>query len=136
VTAVTRWPRILGILFVVSLGVNLFLGGWVAAQWLAPHRSPPGRMLDRLAERLPPADAAILRATLKPEPAMRERMHELHRRVGALLRAQPFDADALAAAFAEDLASRGGFGRDFARAAANMSPEGRLKLADEQERMP
>lgn len=134
-----RGSRILGALLVVSLGLNLFLGGWIAGRAFLPHPPPPppgpGGLLERLTRHLSPADAAILRGAFEPDPRGRDRQHALHARVAALLRAEPFDPQALAAAFAEDHAARGDFGQKLAAAAARLSPEGRRQLAEESERM-
>lgn len=135
-----RWSRILGALLVVSLGANLFLGGWIAGRAFLPHPPPPpppgpGGMLERLTRHLSPEDAAILRGAFEPDTGMRERQHAFHARVAALLRSEPFDPQALAAAFAADHAARADLGQKLAAAAARLSPEGRRRLADESERM-
>lgn len=54
------------LLLLASLCLNVALGAYVGAQWLQPEWVPkdvvtPVRLIERVASRLPPEDAAILR---------------------------------------------------------------------------
>lgn len=127
-----------------SVALNLFLVGVVAAPLLDPRadqmprweRPSPDVFLERWAQRMPPEDAAKLRALI-PElrPAFdesREARHAAMERLRAALTAESFDPAALDAAL-EGLHQAdqnmhdhmGGFIR---RLAATLSPEGRRYL--------
>jgi uncharacterized membrane protein len=138
-TGAVRWTRILGALLVLSLGVNVFLSGWVASSlWYRPP--PPGPMVERFAARLSADDAKILRAAFAAVDRERARAPDLHARVVAALRAEPFDPVALDKALADEFAGLETFGERLrgalVQAAERMSPAGRLTLAEEQGRPP
>lgn len=132
-----RWPHVLGALLVLSLALNLFLSGWVASGWW--HQAwgppPPGGLVERIASRLSPEDALILRRAFAalPDPGQDDRA--LHARVEAALRAEPFDPAALDDAMDKEFAGHDAFGRGLrqalVKAAERMSPEGRQVLADQ-----
>ncbi len=135
------WGRIFGWLLLVSLGLNLFLGGWAASElWHRPPMPPPGGMVEHLAARLPPADAQIVRDAFAPVDARFREGRGLREDVMAALRATPFDPQALDAALARELDGQAAFGRAlrdaFVGAATKLSPEGRRIMADEQRRGP
>jgi uncharacterized membrane protein len=134
-----RWTRILGGLLVLSLGVNVFLSGWIASSWWYRF-PPPGGMVERIASRLSADDARILRSAFAVVDRERAQGPALHGRVVAALRAEPFDPKALDAALADEFAGFEAFGRTMrgalVQAAERMSPEGRVKLAEEQGRPP
>jgi len=134
-----RWTHLLGALLVLSLGINVFLSGWVAsASWHRPP--PPGGMVERIAARLSADDAKILRSAFAGVDRGRPRDPALHERVSAALRAEPFDPQALDKALADEFAGFETFGRTLrgalVQAAEQMSPEGRMRLAEEQGRPP
>jgi len=106
-----RWIAILGGALVVSLGLNLFIGGVVAGRLLG-HRGDfdwqlsPDRMkvnIERVMGALPDADAKILGDLFEAQlPDIAERFQALQqarRGVGGALRAQPFDPASLASAY-------------------------------------
>ncbi len=129
----------LNLLFVGAAGaVAIRLSGPVP---LAPvariDHSLTGR-LDRIAAKLPPADAEVLRAQLRGE-AVKVATAETDLRlaqeeVRKTLRAQPFDAAAMRAALAASRVAHDSFDQvlhdTIAAAAAKMSVAGRTTLAD------
>lgn len=97
----------------LSLGLNVFLGSFIAARALrhredmmahgggpGPFWGPRGLLRDRKG---PLADRArqLMAQKRAAFHAERGRLREAQRAVGAALSAEPFDADALARAFAE-----------------------------------
>jgi len=132
-----------------SLGLNLFFvgaAGAVAIRYSSPvplatvtriDHSLAGR-LDRIAAKLPPADAAVLRAQLRDKEvnvAVAETDLRLAQEdVRKSLRAQPFDANAMRAAMAASRVAHDNFDQvlhdTIATAAAKMSVVGRTTLAD------
>lgn len=139
----SRW------LLIGSLALNLFFVGTVGAlavrHAFAPAqpaaterpRTAAGR-IERLAAPLPPADGEKLRAAFRAREAAaesgREAVNRAFERIQTALKAEPFDAAQLRAAFAEARAARPLYEQTIqdiiATAAAGMSPEGRTKLAD------
>ena len=136
-------------LLVGSLALNLFFvgaAGAVAFRYSSPvplttvariDHSLTGR-LDRIATSLPPADAELLRTQLRDEAvkvaAAQADLRLSQEDVRKSLRAQPFDAEAMRTAMAENRAARENFDQvlhdTIASAAAKMSVVGRTKLAD------
>ena len=125
----------------LSLALNVFLVFVVVASLDRgrdgpPPPPPPLAMIERMAEHLPPGDAAILRKALAAhESAMKESdtvLRSVPNRVRAALEATPFDADALRAAFAEGRTARGRmddvFETVFVEAVSRMSDAGRAAL--------
>jgi len=132
-----------------SLALNLFFvgaAGAVAIRLSGPVPLQPvaridhslaGR-LDRIAAKLPPTDASVLRAQLRDEAVkvataeadLRLAQEEVRR----TLRAQPFDAAAMRAAMAASRVAHDKFDQalhdTIAAAAAKMSVAGRTTLAD------
>jgi uncharacterized membrane protein len=58
-----RWSNVL---LLVSLALNIFLVAYIGGQWAGSHKTGllrlgPHRLVERLAKRLPTADAALLR---------------------------------------------------------------------------
>ncbi|MBB4264699.1 periplasmic heavy metal sensor [Roseospira visakhapatnamensis] len=133
--------RVLWLALILSLGVNLFLGGFVLRGVLDPPRGPPppsiDRVIDRMTGYLPEADAAILRAVFEARRAEVEAQERsgraLHKAVAQALRQDPFDPEALAAAFARMdahmMALHGSMQAIIVEATTHMSPEGRRGLA-------
>jgi len=129
-----------------SLALNVFLAAIIVAH-VAAHRGPShgpgasagfGARIDRMAASLPDADGARLRAAFgarseqvtEAAKSFRQAMAGVRRS----LRAEPFDPAALRAAMAESRAKRGAIEEELqavvAAAAAEMSPEGRTRLAE------
>ncbi len=132
-----------------SLALNLFFvgaAGAVAIRYSGPvplatvariDHSLAGR-LDRIAAKLPPADAQLLRAQLRDEEirvaAAEADLRLAQEDVRNSLRAQPFDADAMRTAMAASRVAHDNFDQvlhdTIAAAAAKMSIIGRTTLAD------
>jgi uncharacterized membrane protein len=139
----SRW------LLIGSLALNLFFVGTIAAlavrHYVAPAqpavteraRTAAAR-IERLAAPLPATDAEKLRAAFRAREAAaeagREGLNGAFEQMRASLRAQPFDPAQLRAALAEVRKARPVYElamqEIFAAAAADMSAEGRAKLAD------
>jgi uncharacterized membrane protein len=132
----------------ISLVVNLFFVGIIGAMAVRSYlvneppvtqsrRSAEAR-IDRIAATLPTADAAILRAKFDSERSSAEAAHEAYDRsleqVRTALRAEPFDASALNSAMADARSERVALDQVLheiiAASAAQMSSEGRNRLAD------
>ncbi len=131
------------------MALNLFFvgaAGAVAFRYSSPvplsdvariDHSLAGR-LDRIAASLPPADADIMRAQLRDDAervAARRPICGCRRTTCAkVCGREPFDADAMRSAMAENRAARENFDQVLhdmiASAAAKMSVVGRTKLAD------
>ena len=132
----------------ISLAVNLFFVGtigalairsYVASECPVPQsRRGAEARIDRIAATLPAADAAMLRAKFEAERSTAEAAREAYDRsleqVRTALRAEPFDGSALTAAMADARSQRGALDQVLhdviAASAAQMSPEGRSRLAD------
>jgi len=136
--AARRW------LLPASFALNIFLAVALAAHALRPGFGPPppppkpDKLMERIAETLPPADAAILRrAFAEQKPGLdrfRDHRDDFPERVRRTLQADNFDADQLSRVLAEGRKRRDEFETALetllVTAAAAMSPEGRRKLAD------
>lgn len=137
-----RWmsARAQSIALLVSVAVNLLLVSAIGTYALrGQDRFGRDRMaagIERMASRLPDADAAKLRSAYQAHAAefsaAREDVRKLREAVRAALRAQPFDPKALDQA-TENLASRrAAMDRAFmtliSSAVVQMSPEGRARL--------
>jgi Predicted integral membrane protein len=121
-----------------SVGLNLFLGGFLLGH--RPHGHPPPppeRFVERVASVLPDADAAILRRALEDNrgdmDAEHQRRKTFPREIQAVLAKDPFDPEALAALFAThdkaEQQSRQRLQKALITAVGAMSPEGRHRLA-------
>jgi uncharacterized membrane protein len=139
----SRW------LLLASLALNLFfigVGGamlWQSYAFDAPpppaagERSMAGR-IERVAVTLPREDADRLRAAYQAHreeiDGARGAYRDKQDAMRAVLRAEPFNVDALKATMAEMRAARQNFDRRmhdfFVQQASEMSPAGRQKLAD------
>lgn len=133
----TRW------LLLGSLALNLFFIGIAIAMAVRP---PPPRTWDRdvfvrterLAERLPKADGDILIAQMKANREAIEKTQKQYRdaqeAIRESFRKEPFDPNAMRAAMDQTRAARQDFDvalqNAFAAAAAQMSQDGRVALAD------
>ena len=138
----TRW------LLLGSLALNLFFIGIAIAMAVRP--APPARTWDRdvfvrterLAERLPKDDGAILIAQMNANRDAIEKTQQQYRAgqeaIRESFRKEPFDADAMRAAMSETRAARQAFDvavqNAFANAATQMSQAGRAALAEGRSR--
>ncbi|MBB6252513.1 periplasmic heavy metal sensor [Nitrospirillum iridis] len=139
----SRWR---GPLLIASVGVNLFLAGTFVPHLFHPREAAPGRepapginYLPRsLTDILPAADAELLQKSMSPDQAdfkaLEKQARESWAEIQALLAADRFDAQALAAALQKVADSRRAFeaSRQVAvvEALSRMSPEGRKKLSE------
>jgi len=149
-TSLSRRPRRwMPIALIVSLAANMFLGGLIVShvgRFGPPPGGPPSpeRFIEHLASTLPPDDGAVLRQALEANRetlAEEHRMHEaMPSRVRTALLAEPFDPNALISVFTDtdqrerDLRVR--VQRALAAAAAEMSPEGRRRMAEFRPKKP
>jgi uncharacterized membrane protein len=139
----SRW------LVFLSLALNLFFVGVTGALAIRHYSAPPPALpapidrsvsgrIDRIAATLPTEDANLLRAEFREHAATVEALRGGYRHwqdeVRAMLRAEPFNVDAMRAAMAETRAARQAFDQSLhdliAAAATKMSVAGRNKLAD------
>jgi uncharacterized membrane protein len=135
-------------LLLVSLALNLFFigagGALLVRHYAAPAAvTPPldrsvGARIERLAATLPAADADILRSEYRANAsrldAVRDGYRSAQDEVRRVLRAEPFDPEAMRTAMTATRTARQGFDQMLqdviAAAAAKMSVAGRNKLAD------
>lgn len=153
--------RIVQTALLASVGLNLFLLGVMVPGWLGHRGEPPVEWGDRnfpgpagmpdpgpigaafmlfhqVAERLPAADAALLRTHLDKAPdMMRARMDQMEghiEKIRQLMRADPFDGNALLAALTEMADWRAAEDKEQMAALSavmtKMTPEGRNALAE------
>jgi uncharacterized membrane protein len=134
----SRW------LLLGSLALNLFFIAFAVALAVRPP-APPSAWdrdvfvrVERIADTLPAADAAILRARIKTDRSIIEDAQEKYRSaqdvIRTAMRAEPWDAEALRTAMTDTRTARQAFDQiiqgAFAGAAAQMSPPGRQALAN------
>jgi uncharacterized membrane protein len=136
-------------LLIGSLALNLFFIGTIGALALRHYVTPAqpvtaerprtaAARIERLAAPLPPSDAEQLRLAFRARETTaegaREALNRAFERIQAALRAEPFDAAQLRAAFAQARVARPPYEQAMQEiltaAATGMSPEGRGKLAD------
>jgi len=142
-TAVARPGGRTRIFLALSLALNLFLAGTMIAWHMRPPPPPPPgpwfeRMIQRMSAGLPQADREILQTAYQARKGELERMDKdvqaARERVGAAMRAQPYDPAVLEQAMAQARDVREpvveSVEQAVAEAAAKMTPEGRMKLAD------
>jgi uncharacterized membrane protein len=139
----TRWWLIgslaLNLLFIGTIG-TLAVRHMVAPQQQAATERPrtAAARIERLAAPLPAADAEKLRAAFRARETAaeggREGLNRAFERIQAAMRAEPFDAAQLRAAFGEARGVRPAYEQTMqeiiASAAAEMSREGRTKLSE------
>lgn len=106
-----RWITVLGAALLLSLGLNLFLGGVMAGRFFGPHDGAdlelnPGKLragIERVLSVLPEPDAKVMRDMFEAQRGgLRERILALQaarKAVGAALKAEPFDAAAFTVAY-------------------------------------
>lgn len=133
----------LHVALLVSLCLNGVLGSYVAAQWLVPRpliataAGAPMRLIDNIADRLPPGDAARLRriyADKTPAVTEAQAVYEQALRRAILTLAEPqLDVAAFRAAVMEARHRRVAIGDividAVVEAAAGLPPETRAALA-------
>lgn len=134
-----RASRWLPLAFLLSLAANLFFGGVMLADGRHPPRTggDPVLLLDRVAAKLPPVDAAIVRKSIDGRgqilAAERDRRKEFKRRVRELLQSDSFDKTALSRLLDDNEKAEADFRRrmreGFAEAAAAVSPEARRLIS-------
>lgn len=124
-----------------SLALNLFFGGLLAASQVHVQLDDPAIRsrvrIDGLASTLPQADADRLHAAFQARASelaeLSRAVRQSHDRQRALIRTQPYDAAAVAAEMAAARGYHDAIKRTFQEtilsALADMSPEGREKLA-------
>lgn len=131
---------------IISLAVNVAFIGCAIAMVLHHHLGPPPppaggkaeRFISRLAETLPAPDAEKMRSALESKQPDLKRdeteMRAARERADELLRADPFDAAAFAAAIEDFRTARRKYEtvlqESFQTGVATISPEARRKLAD------
>jgi uncharacterized membrane protein len=109
-----RWITVLGAAFVVSLALNLFLGGVIVghrvnqggASGLLDGQATPANLklrMERVLSVLPENDAKLVRGLFDAQHAdIMERfraLQESRKAIGAALKAQPFDPAAFTTAY-------------------------------------
>jgi uncharacterized membrane protein len=135
-----RFSRWLPLLFLASLAGNVFLGGIMVAD-RRPTASPgsdPVRALDRVVAQLPADDAAIVRRAIDGRgqilAAERDRRKDFRHAVSAVLRAEPFDREALVRVIdayeKEEAVFRQRMRAGFIDAASTVSADARRQIAD------
>lgn len=139
----TRWWLIgslaLNLLFIGTIGTLAVRHALVPSQQAATERPrTAAARIERLAAPLPPADAEKLRAAFRAREAVaeggREGLNRAFERTQAAMRAEPFDAAQLRAAYGEVRAARPVYEQAMqeiiASAVSDMSREGRAKLSE------
>jgi len=138
------------IALIVSVGLNLFLGGLMVGRWISgpPHRpfataergsgGEPGRFLHRMASTLPPEHRPVFDAVISKHQnriaELASEAREAREQVRAVLNKEPFDRAALDRAFenirARNIALQTEIQMTISEAAAGLPPEARQRLAD------
>lgn len=139
----TRWWLIgslaLNLLFIGTIGTLAVRHALAPSQQAATERPrTAAARIERLAAPLPPADAEKLRAAFRAREAVaeggREGLNRAFERTQAAMRAEPFDAAQLRAAYGEVRAARPVYEQAMqeiiASAVSDMSREGRAKLSE------
>ncbi|HVI50454.1 MAG TPA: periplasmic heavy metal sensor [Candidatus Sulfotelmatobacter sp.] len=134
----SRSRRLGPLLLTLSLGLNLFLGGWIVSQGLPTlrfdkHGLPPEQAAEAIAKTLPDADAEILRHVMSGRApqmnAARRDAIEATKHLREAMTAEPLDPAALREAFdrmrAARQAERGLFAETIIDILPQMSLEGR-----------
>jgi uncharacterized membrane protein len=136
-------------LLIGSLALNLFFIGTIGALAVRHSIAPAqpaaterprtaAARIERIAAPLPAADADKLRTAFRAREAAtegaRDALNKAFEQMQAALRAQPFDSAALRTAMAQMRSVRAPYDQAMQEiimsAAADMSPEGRSRLAD------
>ncbi len=127
-------------LFVIAAGTALYVRHQFAqpAATQAERPRTAAARIERLAATLPAADAETLRGAFRARAsateAVRDALNRASERIQGALRADPLNAGELRTAMAQTRTARIAYDQAFhevvAAAAAEMSPQGRAKLAD------
>lgn len=134
-------PRLRALLLLASLGLNLFLGGFILARHLFRLHGPEAvaaRLIDRLSASLSETDREAMRHAFAAHEgelrAARAGLAEARRQVRAALAADPFDPQHLRAGLDATEAGHGALRKaieeSLVEAAGQLSPSGRRILAD------
>ncbi len=106
-----RWITILGAALVVSLALNLFVGGVIVGHRVGPRgdfdwQLTPARLklgMERVLRALPENDAEVVRGLFEAERAditqRFQALQDARKAIGAALKAEPFDPAAFTAAY-------------------------------------
>ena len=133
--------KVLGAGLLLSLAINLFLGGMLVSR-LRPHQGGAEprieRMIERMAAALPDADARILRQVYGVHQVQFDQvvaeLQQSRDEVRKVMGANPFDSHALQSAFAQQRQRRQAIHEAIhevlVEAAPQLSPEGRKKLSE------
>jgi len=137
-----RSSKVLGGVLLLSLALNLFLGGMLVSRFRqhAPGGSEPKveRMIDRMADTLAEADGRILREVYRAHQSEFDQLaadlQGARSEVRKALSTDPFDQQALQAAFARQRQRRQaiheGIHGVLVEAAPRLSAEGRRRLSE------
>ncbi len=128
-------------LLLASLAANVFLGVTVGMHFSRGPKGPPPRperLLEEMADVLPPEDARVLRAAMEAHRTdfseSRDEPRRHHEQIRLALMAEPFDVEAFRRASSEFRAKRERMGDRLdvvlIEALPKMSPEGRKRLAE------
>ena len=143
-----RWITVLAVALLLSLGLNLFLGGAMAGRMFGQRSGGGGALemtpanlkigIERVLRVLPVADATIMRGMFEAQRGdLRQRFVALQRArkaVGEALRAESFDPAAFAAAYetmqARSQEVQAAVHGVIKAAVPQLSAEGRLAIAE------
>ncbi|MEM7120138.1 MAG: periplasmic heavy metal sensor [Pseudomonadota bacterium] len=131
-----RWTKVLGVVLVVSLAFNFFLIGWMGARWVYDQHMGPKFSVTRLVHDLPDEQREAVLAVFENN---RDKVHEAmdslrdaRHAVSDVMLAEPFDAEAAAAALAElrrqSTTMQETMHAALLEAAVNLPPETRVDL--------
>lgn len=133
-----RRNKAASVLLALSLGLNLFLGGWLVTQGVSPSHHdkfsvPPEQAAESIAKSLPAGDGEILRHVIAAHAPQLNAAHrdsqEAMRHLRETIVAEPLDPAALRDAFdmmrASRQSERGLFGDAIIQAIPQMTLEGR-----------
>jgi len=131
-----KWTKILGVVLVLSLALNFFLAGWMGARLIHDDERHDRWSISRLVRDLPKDQRdevlAIFDAHRDQIRGVMDGMRETRREVADLLEAEPYDANAVAAALAKLRIESGQLQESMhaalLEAAAKLPPEARLDL--------
>lgn len=127
-TKVSTW------ILIASLGCNAFMGAAIATHLLRDPPAPPpfGKMLEEIADTLPPEDARLMRQAIAANGILmsRERHEEQFQKLREAVAADPFDITAFVAAEAQLRQRQTAMGDIMLDIVPRLSPEGRKRLSE------
>lgn len=127
-TKVSTW------ILITSLGCNAFLGAAIVTHALQdpPPPPPPGKMLEEMADTLPPEDARLMRQAIAANDAhlSREQHDRQFQALRAAVAADPFDINAFRAAEAALRQRQTAMSDVMLDIVPKLSPEGRKRLSE------